>query len=107
VTLLTSRINAQLWLGVLNDEGCCAQCTTVNGVEVDISISGPGGVLAARFMANEVRAGGWTLPQQSHEQHDSLHINTTKHSEPTSNHVLNPCTPYALMFQSRPLTLLS
>ena len=38
-----------------------SQCTTVNGVEVDISISGPGGVLAARFMAKEARAWGWIM----------------------------------------------
>ncbi len=30
------------------------QCTTVNGVEVDISISGHGGILAADFVAREV-----------------------------------------------------
>lgn len=31
------------------------QCTTVDGIEVDISISGHGGILAAHFMASEVR----------------------------------------------------
>ena len=39
--------------GLLNPSPS-VQCTTVNGVEVDISISGHGGILAADFVAREV-----------------------------------------------------